>query len=73
MECTLEELALLRAIAENPKSTQKQLAAKIGKSERTVKRMTVALQEKGLLRCENGRRNGRWELPAGNLAGEGEG
>ena len=71
LDCTLVELALLRAIAEHPKSTQKQLAAKIGKSERTVKRMTVALQAKELLRRENGRRNGRWEVLAGNLGGDG--
>ena len=71
LDCTLVELALLRAIADNPKSTQKQLAAKIGKSERTVKRMTVALQEKGLLRRKNGRRNGHWEVLAGNLGREG--
>jgi len=60
--CTLEELAILRAIAANPTITQKDLAAAIGKSERTIKSRTVELQEKGLLRRENGKRNGRWEL-----------
>lgn len=34
----------------------------IGKSERTVKTRTVELQEKGYLRRENGKRNGRWEV-----------
>ena len=49
-------------IAENPTITQKGLAAAIGKSERTIKTRTVALQEKGYLRRTNGKRNGRWEV-----------
>ena len=60
--CTLEELALLRAIAQNPAITQKELAATFGTSERTIKRRTVELQEKGLLRRKNGKRNGQWEV-----------
>lgn len=62
LDCTLSEWAVLRAIAEAPNSTQKQLAAKVGKSERTIKRLTVSLQEKGCLRRENGRPKGRWEV-----------
>jgi DNA-binding Lrp family transcriptional regulator len=58
----LEELAVLRAIADNPKITQKALAAAIGKSERTVKTRTTDLQEKGYLCRINGKRNGHWEL-----------
>ena len=60
--CTLEELAVLRVIAANPTITQKALAAAIGKSERTIKTRTVALQEKGCLRRANGKRNGHWEV-----------
>lgn len=60
--CTLEELAILREIAKNPSITQKALADAIGKSERTVKTRTVELQEKGLLRRKNGKRNGQWEV-----------
>jgi DNA-binding MarR family transcriptional regulator len=60
--CTLEELALLREINQNPFITQKELAVVIGKSERTVKSKTVELQEKGLLRRKNGKRNGQWEV-----------
>lgn len=60
--CTLEDLALLREIVKNPSITQKALAAAIGKSERTVKTKTVELQEKGLLRRKNGKRNGQWEV-----------
>ncbi len=59
---TLEELALLREISKNPSVTQKELATLIGKSERTVKSKTVELQEKGLLRRKNGRRNGQWDV-----------
>ena len=60
--CTLEELALLREISNNPHITQKALAEAIGKSERTVKSRTVELQDKGLLRRKNGKRNGQWEV-----------
>ena len=60
--CTLEELALLRAISKSPTITQKELAATTGTSERTIKRRTVDLQEKGLLRRKNGKRNGQWEI-----------
>ena len=62
LDCTLEELAVLRLIADDPKITQKALAAGIGKSERTAKRLTVSLQEKGRIRRVNGRRSGTWEL-----------
>ncbi|MCM1271553.1 MAG: Fic family protein [Ruminococcus flavefaciens] len=60
--CTLEELAILKEIANNPSITQKSLAEAIGKSERTVKSRTVELQEKGLIRRKNGKRNGQWEV-----------
>ena len=62
LDCTLEELAVLRLIADDPKITQKALAAALGKSERTAKRLTVSLQEKGRIRRVNGRRSGTWEL-----------
>ncbi len=58
--CTLEELTILKAIAQDPSITQKELAKVIGKSERTVKTRTVELQEKGWIARENGKRNGRW-------------
>ena len=62
LDCALEELAVLRTIAANPSVTQKDLASAIGKSERTVKTRTVALQEKGYLRREGGKRSGHWEV-----------
>ena len=60
--CTLEEIAIINALRNNPKITQKELAAKIGKSERTVKTRTVEMQEKGFIRRKNGKRNGAWEI-----------
>ena len=56
----LDELALLRFVKENPNATQPEIAKHIGKSERTVKRMTPTLIERGLLERENGKRNGKW-------------
>ena len=60
--CTLEELAILNEMKKNPSVTQKELADFIGKSLRTIKTRTVELQEKGMIRRENGKRNGRWEI-----------
>ena len=59
---TLEELAVLRAIEENPKITQTEIAKAIKKSSSTVKRITSALVGKGILIRRNGRRNGWWEI-----------
>ncbi|MCQ2326994.1 MAG: Fic family protein [Bacteroidales bacterium] len=60
--CTLEEIAVLRIVQKKPTATQKEIAVEIGKSERTVKTITINLQEKGILQRLNGKRNGRWEL-----------
>mgnify|MGYP003294245236 CR=1 FL=1 len=57
---TLEELALLKLLSKHPAITQKQLAVLSGKSERTIKRYTVSMQEKGFIKRENGKRNGKW-------------
>lgn len=62
LDCTLDEFEILRNISKNPVITQKQLAEKLGKSERTVKNRTKVLQEKGYIRRLGGKRNGRWEL-----------
>ena len=62
LDCTLEETAVLRCIENNPKLTQKEMAAAIRKSERTVKSITSALVEKGIIIRRNGRRNGWWEI-----------
>lgn len=60
--CTLEEKQILELIGENPSITQKELAEKIGKSERTIKTRMTNLQENGLIRRLNGKRNGKWEI-----------
>ena len=60
--CTLEEVAVLRIMHENPSATQKEIAKAIGKSERTVKTITVALQKKLIVKRMNGKRNGYWEF-----------
>lgn len=65
LNCTLEESAVLRCIEDNPKITQKDIAAAIGKSERTVKNITSSLVEKGILVRVNGRRNGWWQIKCG--------
>ncbi len=62
LKCTLEELALLKAIKKTPNITQKQLSEVVGMSERTIKRRTTELQEKELIKRVNGKRNGHWEV-----------
>ena len=60
--CTLEELAVLRILQQTSSATQKQIAVAIGKSERTVKTLTVNLTNKGIISRRNGKRNGHWEI-----------
>ncbi len=60
--CTLEEMAIIKLLIDNPRITQKELAERIGKSERTVKTRTVEMQQKGLIKRKNGKRNGEWEV-----------
>lgn len=62
LNCTLEEIAVLRCIETNPKMTQKEMASIIRKSDRTVKTITSNLVEKGIIIRRNGRRNGWWEI-----------
>lgn len=60
LNCTLEDMALMRLLVENPRITQRELAVKLGQSDRTIKRKTVKLQELGIIKRENGKRNGKW-------------
>ena len=62
LDCTLEETVVLQHIKENPRATQKEIASSIGKSERTVKSITVSLVSKGIIERKNGKRNGFWEI-----------
>ena len=62
LKCTLEEMAVMRLISDNPAITQKELAGATGKSISTVKRIMSSLQEKGYVRRVNGKRYGKWEV-----------
>ena len=62
LNCTLEEHFVLEFLKNNLKATQKEIAAHIRKSERTVKTITANLQQKGLLERKNGKRDGFWEI-----------
>ena len=64
LNCTLEEITVLNFLREHPKATQKEIATHIGKSERTIKTITVNLTEKGIIERNNGKRNGFWEIIA---------
>ena len=57
---SLEELAIINILKNNPAATQRQISEITGKSERTIKRRTVEMQKKGLIARENGKRNGTW-------------
>ena len=60
--CTLEELAILNFLRTTPTATQKAHAAHLGKSERTIKTITVRLVKKGIPERRNVKRNGFWVI-----------
>jgi predicted HTH transcriptional regulator len=60
--CTLEEIAVLNIIQQDPHATQTYIASQIKKSERTIKSITARLVEQGILKRVNGKRNGYWEI-----------
>ena len=60
LNCTLEELAIIKILKENGKVKQEDIAKQIGKSLRTVKRIMAGLMEKNVIARENGKRNGVW-------------
>jgi len=62
LNCTLEEMSVLEQLIANPHVTQKEVALLIGKSERTVKRITVSLTDKDIIQRKSGKRNGYWEI-----------
>ena len=62
LECTLEELAVLKLIYKNPSIKQKELVAETGKSLSTVKRIMESLQKKDYIRRVDGKRYGKWEV-----------
>lgn len=62
LRCTLEEMAVLKLMVENPSVTQKDLQNKTGKSLSTVKRIVASLKEKGYVQRVSGKRYGKWEV-----------
>lgn len=62
LDVTLEEMQVLALLKADGKLTQKNLAEKIGKSDRTVKQITVALEEKGLIGRNGSKRFGCWKV-----------
>lgn len=62
LKCSLEELAVLERIAQNPDIKQQELMSATGKSITTVKRIMKSLQDKNYIRRENGKRYGKWEV-----------
>ena len=64
LDVTLEEMQILSLLNNDGKMTQKKLAEQIGKSDRTVKRITVALEGKGLIERIGGKRFGYWKVNA---------
>ena len=62
LDCTLEELAVLDLIKENPSIRQQELADITDKSIRSVKRIMKSLQDKNYIRRESGKRYGKWEV-----------
>lgn len=64
LNCSLEELAVLERVAQNPSIKQQELVSATGKSIATVKRLITSLQDKNYIRRENGKRYGKWEVLA---------
>ncbi len=54
-DCTLEEIAVLRIIRQDPSAKQTFIAKEIRKSERTVKNITAHLSEKGIIKRSKGK------------------
>lgn len=62
LDCSLEELAVLERVAQNPSIKQQELVSATGKSIATVKRIMKSLQDKNYIHRENGKRYGKWEV-----------
>ncbi len=62
LNVTLDEMQVLTLLKKDGKVTQKKLGELIGKSERTVKRITASLEEKKYIERVNGKRFGYWKV-----------
>ncbi len=59
---TIDQIIVFRLLKENSKITQKQIAEKINKSERTVKRIVEELRKNGYIVREGSSRLGYWKI-----------
>ena len=62
LECTLEELAVLKLLIEDAHVSQNSLVKATGKSLSTIKRLMASLRERGIIRRVDGKRYGKWEV-----------
>lgn len=62
LNCSLEELAVLERVAQNPSIKQQELVSATGKSIATAKRLITSLQDKNYIRIENGKRYGKQSI-----------
>ena len=62
LELSMEELALLHIIRNDPTITQASIAKIRGQSLRTIKRLMATLQDKGCIAREGGKRFGSWKV-----------
>lgn len=62
LDCSLEEIAVLKLVAKNPTIKQQELVEATGKSIATIKRIMKSLQNKNYIRRESGKRYGKWEV-----------
>ena len=62
LELSMEELALLNIIRNEPAITQVGIAKITGQSLRTIKRLMATLQDKGCIAREGGKRFGSWKV-----------
>lgn len=62
LDCTLDESLVLNLLKKDSKMTQKQIANVINKSERTVKTITLSLENKGHIERIGGKRFGHWQV-----------
>ena len=62
LNCSLEELAVLERVAQNPSIKQQEFVSATGKSIATVKRIITSLQYKNYIRRENGKRYGKQSI-----------
>ena len=62
LNCSLEELAVLERVAQDPSIKQQELVSATGKSTATVKRIITSLQDKNYICRENGKRYGKQSI-----------